>query len=129
MRGEFMKTEQKIKGLREALQSCRALRAYAAEIGPIITGLKTLATKHQKQHGGTCHRKLIDALRDATKAIERAIDSEVRSSERVIRSIIAEDDDLKRTPHVDVSRRGNNPFRGRHTSTAQQRLSGPWGEQ
>ena len=124
-----MKTAQKIKGLQEALQSCRNLHAYAVEIGPIITDLKALATKHQKQHGGTCHSKLIAALRDATKAVAKAIDSEVRSSERVIRSIIAEDDDLKRTPHVDVSRRGNCCFRGRHTSTAQQRLSGPWGEQ
>ena len=119
----FMKTAQKIKGLQEALQSCRNLHAYAVEIGPIITDLKTLATKHQKRHGGTCYRKLIDALRDATKAVERAIDREVRSSERAICDTIANDDDLKRTPHTDGCQGFQKGFHGRHTSTAQQRLS------
>ena len=118
-----MKTAQTIKALQEALQSYRNLHAYSVELGPIITDLKTLAAHHEKKHGGPGHAKLIESLRAAARAVQKAIKKEVQSSERVICDIISMDDDLKRTPHSEGCRGFQKGFHGRHATNAQQQLS------
>jgi hypothetical protein len=129
MRGEFMNIAETIKEFRDTLQSCRRLALLAREIRNATVAVGSGVKAHHKKHGSEHLGRASASLKRSATALVTLLDKEIASCEWNIKQTIAGDDSLKRTQHVDVSRRGRGDFRGRHASTAQQRLSGPWGEQ
>jgi hypothetical protein len=121
-----MNTAQTIKPFRDALQSCRSLALRAREVRDATVALGSGIKAHKKKHDGEQLSRASASLKRAATALVALLNEEIASCEWNIKRAIADDDSLKRTPHIDTSRRGSGSFGGKHAASAQQRLSSPW---
>ena len=114
-----METAKSIKALQEDLAILRELQRITSVISDACGQLfEDIVAQKKRVSALGCSNEGRD-LKRAAKRLDKAIASEVRHHESMVRDIVRKDEDLTRTPHDQRCPQ----FKGRLTQTAQQAWS------